>query len=41
MPLNTKLSDYRSKYEPPVSKEWKNTIYSYYKKKLKIFQLTI
>lgn len=35
MPLNVKLSDYRNKYEAPVSKEWKNTIYSYYKNKLK------
>lgn len=34
IPFNIKLTDYRSKYEAPVSKEWKNTIYSYYKKKI-------
>ena len=35
MPLNIKLSDYRSKYEAPVSKEWKNTVFSYYKNSIK------
>lgn len=35
IPLNIKLSDYRNKYEAPVSKEWKNTTYSYYKNNIK------
>jgi len=35
MSLNIKLSDYRSKYEAPVSKEWINTVYSYYKNNIK------
>ena len=35
IPFNLKLSDYRDKYEPPVSKEWKNTVYFYDKNNLK------
>nr|YP_009408810.1 ribosomal protein S3 [Colletotrichum salicis]ASL05771.1 ribosomal protein S3 [Colletotrichum salicis] len=34
-PFNLQLNDLgRVKYLPPVSKEWKNTIYSYYKKNM-------
>lgn len=35
IPFNLKLSDYRDKYEAPVSKEWKNTAYFYDKNNLK------
>lgn len=35
IPFNLKLSDYRDKYEAPVSKEWKNTVYFYDKNNLK------
>ncbi len=35
IPFNLKLSDYREKYEAPVSKEWKNTAYFYDKNNLK------
>ena len=35
IPFNSKLSDYRDKYEPPVSKEWKNTVYFYDKNNIK------
>ena len=35
IPFNIKLSDYREKYEAPVSKEWKNTAYFYNKNNLK------
>ena len=35
IPFNTKLNDYRNKYEAPVSKEWKSTVYSYYKNSIK------
>lgn len=35
IPLNLKLSDYRDKYEAPVSKEWKNTAYFYDQNNLK------
>lgn len=35
IPFNLKLSDYREKYEAPVSKEWKNTVYFYDKNNLK------
>ena len=35
IPFNLKLSDYREKYEAPVSKEWKNTAYFYNKNNIK------
>jgi hypothetical protein len=35
IPFNLKLSDYREKYEAPISKEWKNTIYFFDKNNLK------
>ena len=35
IPFNLKLTDYRDKYEPAVSKEWKNTAYFYDKNNLK------
>jgi len=35
IPFNVKLSDYRSRYEVPVSKEWKYTIYNFYKNNIK------
>lgn len=35
IPFNLKLSDYREKYEAPVSKEWKNTAYFYNKNSIK------
>ena len=35
IPFNKKLSDYREKYEPAVSKEWKNTAYFYNQNNLK------
>lgn len=35
IPFNLKLSDYREKYEAPVAKEWKNTVYFYDKNNLK------
>lgn len=35
IPFNLKLSDYREKYEAPVSKEWKNTAYYYNKNNIK------
>jgi len=35
VPFNIKLNDYRSKYEVPYSKEWKSTVYSYYKNNIK------
>lgn len=35
IPFNLKLSDYREKYEAPVSKEWKNTAYFYDKNNIK------
>lgn len=36
IPLNIKKNDQgKIKYLPPVSKEWKNTIYSFYKDKMK------
>ena len=35
IPFNLKSSDYRDRYEAPVSKEWKNTAYFYDKNNLK------
>ena len=35
IPFNLKLSDYREKYEAPISKEWKNTAYFFDKNNLK------
>src|SRR5690606_31009446 len=35
IPFNKKLSDYREKYEPSISKEWKNTVYFYNQNNLK------
>ena len=35
IPFNLKLSDYRDRYEAPVSKEWKNTAYFYDKNNIK------
>ena len=35
IPFNSKLTDYRERYEAPVSKEWKNTAYFYDKNNLK------
>lgn len=35
IPFNLKLSDYREKYEAPISKEWKNTVYFFDKNNLK------